>query len=165
MNLMRISIFLFIIFILPGCDNNISTTTKTVNENIQYEMGVLPKLMSIPGKPFSVKWQIDESKERNTGNLVALLKYSDDDKNFIISNSKKYDNDSFDRIEAKFFDTWLPDAAKKSINIKKLDAVYELQGVVPMMPNLFTRTELSPYVNGSATPLSEGYILVLLYTM
>jgi hypothetical protein len=43
--------------------------------------------------------------------------------------------------------------------------MYELSGVMALKPDLFTRTDLSPYVNGSVTPLSGGYILVSLYAL
>jgi len=149
---------------LFGCDGAAEKTSSAEKIQVSYEPGLLPKLMSIPGKPISVKWQIDESKF-NAGSLIALLEYSAEDKLYILKNSHAYENISHDRIGAGFYDSWIPASAKKGIEVIKHDSVYELKGVIPVLPNLFTRTELSPYVNGRVTPLAGGYILVSLYSM
>lgn len=162
--MLKPTIILIALLSLAGCDNKMNSKSEAEKVTISYEMGLLPRLMSIPGKPVSVKWELDESRE-NAGNLVALLEYSTADKQNIITNSNKVENPSSDRIDAEFYDNWLPEEAKKGIETNKIEGVYELKGVIPLLPNLFTQTELSPYVNGSVTPLAGGYILVALYAM
>lgn len=154
----------FVLLILTGCDSVVSTI-DSVNINTHDELDILPKLISLPKQPLSVKWQIDESSERNTGSLRALLEFSATDKAAILANSPEFDSKSNDRINAEFYDTWLPDSAKTNIQKQVVDDVYELSGVMPRRADLFTNAELSPYVNGSITPLSGGYILISLYAI
>lgn len=163
-NMFKYLTILSVLFCITGCDNKMNSSSKSEKINVSYEMGLLPKLMSIPGKPLSVKWQVGETRE-NSGNLVALLEYSVEDKQNILNNSNKFENPSSDSINAEFYDSWIPDAAKKGIEIEKMDDAYKLKEVIPLLPNLFTQTELSPYVNGSITPLADGYIFVALYSM
>lgn len=109
---------------------------------------------------------VDESSERSTGSLRALLEYSAADKAAILENSPGFDSKSNDRVNAEFYDTWLPESAKENIHTQAVgDDMYELSGIIPLRADLFTNAELSPYVNGSITPLSGGYILVSLYAM
>ena len=162
-NMFKYLTILSVLLCMTGCDNKMNSSSKSEKINVSYEMGLLPKLMSIPGNPISVKWQVDESQE-NAGNLVALLEYSSEDKKYILDNSNKFENPSSDRINVKFYDSWIPEDAKIGIEVKKLDKVYELTKVIPLLPNLFTQTELSPYVNGSITPLADGYIFIALYS-
>lgn len=108
---------------------------------------------------------VDESSERSTGSLRALLEYSAADKAAILENSPGFDSKSNDRINAEFYDTWLPDSAKANIKTQPVDDMYELSGIMSLRADLFSKAELSPYVNGSITPLSGGYILVSLYAM
>ncbi len=141
------------------------SSTEQLNIEIHTEIGILNKLISLPAEPLSVKWDLDESSQKGTGSLRALLEFNEQDKKNIIDKSEAFDNKSDDRIETKFFDTWLPAKAKEGINIEKVTEAYVLIGVSVRQPNLFTQTELSPYVNGSVTPLNGGYVLVTLYSM
>jgi hypothetical protein len=93
------------------------------------------------------------------------LEFSASDKVYILENSPQFDSISNDRISAEFYDTWLPDRAKNGIKKKAVHNMYELSGIVALKADLFTKTDLSPYVNGSITPLSGGYILVSLYAL
>lgn len=154
----------FILLILSGCDNTVSTT-EPMKLTSHDEIGILPKLISLPKEPLSVKWQVDESSENNTGSLRALLEFSAKDKATILENSPEFDSKSNDRINAEFYDTWLPDSAKANIKTQPVDDMYELSGIMSLRADLFSKAELSPYVNGSITPLSGGYILVSLYAM
>ncbi len=154
----------FVLLILSGCDSVVSTT-EPMNIIVHEEMGILPKLISLPKQPISVKWQVDESSERNTGSLRALLEFSATDKAAILANSPEFDSKSNDRINAEFYDTWLPDSAKTNIQKQSVGDMYELSGIMPLKADLFTSAELSPYVNGSITPLSGGYILISLYAI
>ncbi len=141
-----------------------STTEEKAAIEIHHEMGNLPKLMSIPGKVLSVKWQVDESR-MNAGSLFALLEFSDEDKTKIVNDSEKYEIQSNARLDIEFFDTWIPEQARQGIKLTISGTDYELQGVVPVQPNLFTQAELSPYVNGRVYPLAGGFVLVYLYSM
>ncbi|MGD9170800.1 MAG: hypothetical protein PVI97_12170 [Candidatus Thiodiazotropha sp.] len=154
----------FSFLILSGCDNTVSTT-ESMNIAVYDELGILPKLISLPKQPLSVKWQVDESAERGTGSLRALLEFSASDKAYILENSPQFDSISNDRISAEFYDTWLPDRAKNGIKKQAVDNMYELSGIEALKADLFTKADLSPYVNGSVTPLSGGYILVSLYAL
>ena len=155
--------FTFLLY-TTGCDYTAASKTKANKVRTYYEIGLLPKLMSIPGNPVSVKWQIDETKE-NAGNLIVLLKYSPQDKQLILENSKIADNPSFDRIGIDIYDTWITEEAKRGLEVKIINKVYELKGIPQYTPDVFIQTELSPYVNGSVTPLAGGYIFISLYSM
>ena len=142
-----------------GCDNS-GTAMKTEKHN---ELGMLPKLLSLPRQPLSVKWTIEESTDR--GSLRALLQFSAADKTFILNNSPEFEIKTNDRLDAELFDSWLPEEARAEIETQRQGDEYELLGVVPLQPDLFTQNEMSPYVNGSVTPLGDGYVLVWLYAM
>lgn len=161
---MQCKYLVFILLILSGCDSSVSTT-EPMNITVHEELGILPKLISLPKQPLSVKWQVDESSKTNTGSLRALLEFSSEDKASILENSPEFDSKSNDRINAEFYDTWLPDSAKANIQTQAVGDMYELSGIMPLKADLFTSAELSPYVNGSITPLSGGYILISLYAM
>jgi hypothetical protein len=161
---MRYLNLVFLLMMLSGCDNTVSTI-EPKNIVVHNELGILPKLISLPKQPLSVKWQVDESRERNTGSLRALLEFSVKDKASIMENSPPFDIESNDRINAEFYDTWLPDTAKVNIKTEMVGEMYELSGITAHQADLFTKTDLSAYVNGSITPLSGGYILVSLYSM
>ena len=158
-------ILLLMPLILIGCDNQMPASSEQSNNKIQTEIGILNKLISIPAEPLSVKWEINESKERGTGSLRALLEFSVQDKLDILKKSNAFDNKTNDRIDANFYDTWLPAESKESVRTELVSGSYELKDILALQPDLFTQTELSPYVNGSITPLSGGYILVSLYSM
>ncbi len=156
---------LLLTLILFGCDNKMPSSAEQFNKEIHIEIGILDKLISLPAEPLSVKWDIDESKQSGNGSIRALLEFSEQDKKSILDKSSAFENKSNDRIDSVFFDTWLPAKAKEGIQVKKVKAVYELDGVMALKPDLFTQTKLSPYVNGSITPLAGGFILVSLYSM
>jgi len=155
---------LVLILLLSACDNTQSPLEEKPKVKNFNDMAHLPKLMSIPGKAISVKWQIDETRF-NAGNLIALLEFSADDKSRIIKNSQPYDVQTNARLDKEFVDSWIPETARQGIKLKPSGTAYEMEGVVPVKPDLFTQTELSPYVNGHVFPLSGGYVLVLLYSM
>ena len=156
---------LLLTLILFGCDNKMPSSAEQLNKEVHTEIGILNKLISLPAEPLSVKWDIDESKQSGNGSIRALLEFSEKDKQNILDKSSAFDKKSNDRIDAVFFDTWLTVEAKEGIEVKKVNGVYELVGVMALKPNLFTQTKLSPYVNGSVTPLAGGFILVSLYSM
>ena len=139
------------------------TSSEQPSKEVHTEVGILNKLISIPAEPITVKWEINESKE--TGSLRALLKFKDEDKLHILKNSASFDKLENDTLDSESCEQWLPEDAKVGIETKKNGSAYTLIDVIAIQPNLFTQTELSPYVNGSITPLSGGYILVSLYSM
>jgi len=151
--------------ILIGCDNKMPASSEQSTIQIHTEVGILNKLISIPAEPLSVKWEINESKERGTGSLRALLEFNEQDKQDILQKSTEFENKTNDRIDAAFFDTWLPAESKEGIETELVSGSYLLKDTFALQPDLFTQTELSPYVNGSITPLSGGYILIALYSM
>ncbi len=163
-------VFLLICMILFGCKNdsnrrNPSELDKFDYNKIQTELGVLPKLMSLPKQPLSVKWNISENSKHGTGFLVALFKFLESDYKYILDNSHPFENKVNDRINIEYYDKWLPSDAKISIRTKTNGEVYELIGIFGFKPNLFTKTQLSPYIHGNIIPLNNGYIWVELYTM
>lgn len=157
--------FLLLVLILIGCDNMNSSTNESANIEIRTELGILPKLISLPRQPLSVKWEIRESKEKGTGYLRALLEFNPEDSQYIIENSKHFESQTNDRINVEFYEEWLPEKIKSDLSIMQEDKTYVLLGVKALQPNLFIQTKLSPYVNGSITPFTHGYILVSLYSM
>lgn len=146
-------------------DKTSSNNEETKNE-IQKTFGNLPKLMSLPRQPVSVMWQCNEDQKRGDGILSALLKFSDDDYAFILENSQSYDQKINAKMLSEHFNQWLPDDAKKDITVQPYgEGLYELTGIFGKKPNLFTETQLSPYIHGGIIPLHHGYIYISLYSM
>lgn len=149
---------------LLGCDN-MAETNESENKEIQIELGILPKLMSLPKQPVSVKWRLTENLEQGTGYLVALLKFKESDYKYIVDNSPPFENKINAKILIEIYDKWLPDDAKTGINNKFNRELYELIGIFGLKPNLFNKTQLSPYIHGEIIPLNNGYIWVELSSM
>ncbi len=162
----NIRLFLCLVFILiTGCENEISPSGGNKANRIETGIGNLDKLMSIPATPLEVKWQINEEHRSGNGSLQALFKFAKEDKKKIINESEVFDAIADDRISAEIYDGWLPEDAKKGLIVEKTGDLYVLKQVNGLKANLFTQTELSPYVNGSITLLGDGYIFVSLYSM
>lgn len=160
----RTILVVLICIILLGCDN-MAETNKSKNNEIQTELGILPKLISLPKQPVSVKWRLTENLERRTGYLVALLKFKESDYKYILDNSQSFENKINAKILIEIYDKWLPDDAKTCINVKFNGELYELIGIFGLKPNLFNKTQFSPYIHGEITPLDNGYICVVLASM
>jgi hypothetical protein len=80
-------IYTVVIFlIIIGCENDMVATDNKTNEIIQTELGLLPKLISLPRQPESVKWQVNE----DAGYLIALLNYAPHDYAYILKQSTVY---------------------------------------------------------------------------
>lgn len=158
-------LFIFsICLILVGCEKDMNADQARM-ETIKTDLGILPKLISLPRQPVNVIWEVDEKAGMDNGTLVALLNYTDEDYAYIVNNSLKYESNSNDRMNAQFYKKWVPEELQKTIKIEKQGENYELIGIKQLKPELFTQTDLSPYKNGSITPLGRGYILVSLYAM
>lgn len=156
---------LIIILLIFGCEKEMTVAKEEKTIQIHTEMGVLDKLISLPKKPIAVKWSIDESSSQGSGNLTVLLEFTETDKKYLVENSKAFEKERNDKIDVDFYNNWLPEEAKKSIKTKTINGNYELIDIKALQPNLFNKTELSPYVNGSITPLNHGFILLSLYSM
>jgi len=150
--------------ITTGCENDMKAEQVAV-ETMNTELGILPKLVSLPKQPDTVLWEIDEQEGQDNGSLVILLKFSEEDYAYIIGNSNEVDSRANDVMNIDFFRKWVPSTIRESINTVEKGDSYELQDIKQYKPDLFTNTELSPYKNGSVTALGQGYILVSLYTM
>lgn len=147
---------------------------NTGNEEIQTELGILSKLISLPKQPVSVKWRLNENQERRQGYLAVLLEFKASDYAYILENSRPFDLKNNARILSEIYEKWLPDHAKTGIEIKptgdsyeiigtteKLTGeIYEVIGVSPLQPNLFADAERSSYIEGEITPLKNGFIFV-----
>jgi len=167
-NTIRLKLFVLLIALLIfGCDEKmtVSTQQNTNLNQIHTDIGILNKLISLPKEPISVRWELDESPERDNGSLNVLLEFTNTDKKFILNNSDSFEKQQNDLINTVFYQNWLPEKSKKGIRTKAIKNNYELLNVIPLQPNLFNKTDLSPYVNGSITPLSNGFIFLSLYAM
>jgi hypothetical protein len=126
------------------------------------ELGVLPKLISLPREPIAAKWEVEENKQ--AGTLRALLKFSAADYEHIVRESETFDRRGNEILDAAMFD-WIDEEAKHGIEATRDGSSVELVDVEPRRANLFSRAELSPYVNGKITPLADGFVLVAMYAM
>ncbi|THB68709.1 MAG: hypothetical protein D6B27_02045 [Gammaproteobacteria bacterium] len=164
---MRLLILISFVFFLlfSGCDNDMENGNNQPIKT-ETELGILPKLISLPKQPLQVKWEIDEQKSTNAGSLIALLQYSISDYNSIIKNSLPFEANIKERMESAFYKKWVPREIRETINTVPVDNnMLELQNIYSLQPNLFTQTQLSPFVHGSITPLGQGYILISLYSL
>lgn len=162
---LKIFIFLWLIFLLNGCDNDMNNDNKATAKT-ETELGILPKLISLPKEPLKVKWEVSDQESTDAGSLVALLQYTISDYNSIIDGSQPFEANRYERMDSAFYENWVPQEIRKTINTLPIDNdMLELQNIIPLKPDLFTQTKLSPFVNGSITPLGDGFILVSLYSM
>lgn len=158
-----IALLLFMNMIILGCDN-MKDTIDIDNGSIQTELGILPKLISLPRQPVTVKW-MTEKVRRDESALTVLLKFNEMDYNYIINHSQPLKRKTNDMMWPKLYDKWLPEDAKTGIEAKLVGDVYELIGIRGLEANLFSNPDLSSYIHGSITPLKNDYILVVLYAM
>ncbi len=149
------------LFVL-GCEKEM-VMGKNEGIEMNVEIGILPKLMSLPKEPQEVVWLLEEGEHRDSGALTALLSYSATDYDYIVNNSSSFEVSSNASLEIEFFNKWVPESLKSSIKVEDRNGAYELIGIEPRQPALFTQAELSPYLNGSVIPLGKGQILVVLY--
>jgi hypothetical protein len=151
--------------ILLGCNDMKETSNEKIDYgSIQTEIGILPKLISLPRQPVLVKWKI----EKNHGNdsvLYVLFKFNENDFKYIKDHSLSFEHKKNETLWTEFYDKWLPEDAKTGIAIKLVGEAYELIGIVGRKANLFANPDLSSYIHGGITPLKNGYISVALETM
>jgi hypothetical protein len=167
MKLANCLVLLLVTLLLLGCEEDMETEIKN-EQVINTELGALPKLMSLPKIPEKVKWEIDENGEngdRDSGGLSALLYYTQENYDYIVNNSPSFESPGNVNLQADFYKKWVPRSLQESIKTIAKNDSFELVGVIPLQSGLFTKTELSPYVNGSVIPLGDGYVLVSLYSM
>lgn len=158
------SVIVLIFLLLTGCDES-PDPTASPRVLTSTDRLLLEKFISLPRPPISVKWEVVEIPARGTGSLIALLEFTLKDKRYILNHGKPFELQVNDRMNAEFYDSWLPAVAKSDIRVSLQGISYELHDVTSSQADMFTNTELSPYVNGSITPLAKGYILVSLYSM
>ena len=163
---MKYSTYLFIFFfsLLLGCEESTPVEIEKTIE-IHTALAHLPKLMSLPKPPLTVKWQINDKVHHDSGTLYALLNYSQVDYDYIISNSPTYELQHNARINIAFYKGWVPQSLQASIATEEINGNYDLAGIVPLKPDLFTKAAMSPFIHGRLIPLGEGYSLVLLYSL
>jgi hypothetical protein len=131
---------------------------------VEHELGVLPKLISLPRTPTWVKWQNDARAGGQAGRLRVLLRFSPEDHAYVVEHSKLFERRGNELLDPVEF-AWIDEAAKVGIETAERRGRVELLGVEPRQANLFAEAELSPYVNGKLTPLPDGYIFVSMYAM
>lgn len=161
----RAVLYLIILFpMLTGCTEPMNTTAsdKTV---INQELGLLPKLISLPKQPIAVRWQEPDPDDRERANLIALLTFTPQDYQEIIESSPKFDVIRDERLPEDMFNKWVGESVSDQLTTEKDNGVVILKGVHALKPDLFTKTDTSPFVNGSITPLGEGNLLVVLSSM
>ena len=108
------------------------------------------------------KWELDAPANRDTGLLLALLKFKPEDYQYILDNSPPLEPRVNHTTHAGLYDNWIPAVAKAGIIAQPDGEAYELMDVEAFGSDLFTQTTLSPYVDGYVVPLKNGYILVIL---
>jgi len=127
--------------------------------------GLLPKLISLPKQPKTVLWQLEEAPGRDSGSLTALLSFDENDYRYIVDHSPKTEANTNQLMPPDFYKKWVPESLRNTIKTATNGDSLELLGIKSLQPELFTQAELSPYKNGSVTPLGNGCILVSLYSM
>lgn len=147
-----------------GCDQDMKSEMGT-NIKMNTELGMLPKLISLPKQPIKVLWQVDEEAGKDNGSLTALLLFKKADYEFVIANSPVTDGKVNDVMAVDFYEQWVPKELQSAINKETTEGGYELLDIKRRKPDLFTQAELSPFKNGSVTPLGQGYVLISLYAM
>jgi hypothetical protein len=125
-----------------------------------HELGILPKLVSLPREPMSAKWEVDE-RPGKASKLRALLRYSPDDYEHILEHSEVFDRRDNELLSPDDYE-WIDAAAREGVESRPKGRWIELVGVEPRKGTLFGRAPRSPYVNGKITPLPNGYIFVLM---
>jgi len=152
--LTRYLLIILLCTLFSGCDVEMNNETAIINK-INTDLGILPKLMSLPKQPLHVKWEVNEEDNKDNGTLVALLHYSADDYRYIMENSRALEANNNDRMPVEFYKKWVPIKLRDSIKVEEKDNTYELMGIKPLDPGLFRSTGPSPYVNGNVTPLGD----------
>ena len=119
-------------------------------------------MISLPREPIAAKWEVEENKQ--AGTLRALLRFSAADYDHIVRESETFDRRGNEILDASMFE-WIDAEAIRGVESKRDGSSVELLDVEPRRANLFSRAELSPYVNGKITPLADGFVLVAMYAM
>ncbi len=157
-------LILIVGILLTGCENEIVSEKETLTK-MNIELGILTKLISLPKQPVKVLWEVDEKQGNDNSSLVALLAFTKDDYAYIVSNSPMTEAKINDLMDIDFYEKWVPAQIQDAIKTENREGSYELMGIKRLLPELFTQAKLSPFKNGSVTPLGQGYVLISLYTM
>ena len=137
----------------------------SMSNKMNTELGLLPKLISLPKQPNTVLWQLEEAPGRDSGSLTALLSFKETDYQYIVDHSPKTEANTNQIMPPEFYKKWVPESLRNTIKTSVNGDSLELLNIKSLQAELFTQSELSPYKNGSVTPLGNGFILVSLYSM
>lgn len=129
---------------------------------VYYELKHLPKMMSFPRQPLKVKWEQPVPNKFGQSELIALMKFSPEDYDYIVKNSKNFDIINDDNLSIEFFNKWIDKSIADKMTLIEKDGEYILKGYSRVEPNLFVRARGTPFVKGTVHPLADGYILVAL---
>ena len=157
---MRYCLLVIVTVIIGACGDKDMAPTNLIHT----ELGILPKLISIPYDVISVKWQEPSSTERDAQNLLVLLQFSEVDALKIVENNPQMLNSSI-ALPRVLYENWVPALAKHSIEFEQQGENFHLKNITVLEPNSFTKTQLSPFVNGKVYALPNGYFLIDLYSM
>lgn len=151
-----------LVVVISGCDfleNNYDYVERV--PEVYHELGYLPKLISLLRQPIEVEWEEPVPNKFGQRSIVALMKFTPEDYDYIIKNSKKYDvGDTSYPID--FFNKWVDKSIADKMTLIEENGRYVTKGYKSMLPNLFTRLKGASFVYGDINPLASGYILVSL---
>lgn len=154
---------LLVLLLLVGCKEVMEENTSSAHT----ELGMLPKLITLPKPPVSVKWVVREHPfdggRVDDAQLTALLKFTPKDYQYIIEHSREYGATAETSMAERFLSQSVP-MSDSSATSKKLRN-REFDGFPPKEPNLFVVGIKSPYAKGKIYPLGDGYIIVSMSTL
>ena len=143
----RLSLYMMMLLVnmlSTGCDK-VLNPERVANATLNTELGMLPKLISLPKQPKHVLLASCGSGWENNSTLVALQTYSNADYDFIVKNSEATEAYSKDVMNADFYEKWMPEKLKPLIKAQQKDDSVELRGIKCLLPQLFTQADLSPF--------------------
>lgn len=160
---------LFTLLLLIGCKDNMTNSksdSQQISESaVQTDVTDLSHLISLPKRPKTVRWQVTPQPGARDASLIALMRFSDEDYDFIIAQSHSFDTESDEVVSVNFYHNWLEDVLGDSPSVQPQGEYVVLKGVYAMESNLFTQAPRSPYVNGRVIPLGKGLVALNLYSM
>lgn len=152
---------LFLGLFIGGCDFLENDYVEREPE-VYYELKHLPKMMSLPKQPLEIKWEQPVPNKFGQSSIVALMRFSPEDYDYIMENSDKFDIMDDNNLPITFFDKWVDKSIADKMTLIKTSDEYITKGYSRFQANLFTRIKGSPYVTGRVHPLASEHILVIL---
>lgn len=173
MKALSIIITAILTIITLGCENSTEhqhqSQTNTDSEmKISTELGILPKLMTLPYNPTIIAWGIQEKRtpaRDNAGIIGALFKYSEENYQKVFADSRRYElpADSINTAP-EFFHEGIPYEIKALLKTKDLSDRIQISDIGAAKPNLFIRSTISPYIEGRVAFIDKEHVLVMLYS-